>query len=132
MGIGHPGLHRIFLLIRAILIVVLLYPAIYYFGLNGAAVSVMLAMVIAYLFQAIRVRSLTGLHIKGYAENFLLAVLFSTPVAVVWCIVNFLQENYTIRPIILSLILSSLIYLLIVILAIRFSTLRKIIFRRVA
>jgi len=74
---GRPELHRFFTAIRTILIMVLIWPAIHFFGLIGAASAGLISMLIGNLFQINRMNSITGLPLRPYFKVFALSLLFS-------------------------------------------------------
>ncbi len=86
LAIGRPALHRLFAAIRTILIIVLIYPAVNYFGLIGAAAAGLIAMVLGYLFQIIGMREIIHLDLKQYGVIFLQALGASGCVAVLWLV----------------------------------------------
>lgn len=97
LAIGRPDLHRIFSGLRAILIIILIYPAIKWFGLTGAATAGFLAMVLSYFPQVLQIRNLTQLDLRRYSRIFLQATGISLLVLVVW----FSTYNlFSLRPII--------------------------------
>lgn len=83
MCFGQPALLRKFSFLRAVLMVLFIVPAIQYFGLAGAALAPLCAMIISYYFQLRRMKSLTDLDVSGYSRVFLQGLLFSFPVALV-------------------------------------------------
>lgn len=83
ISIGQPKLHRLFTGIRTVIIVALIWPAIMYFGLIGAATSGLIAMLVGNIIQATRMNKITGLSLRQYFEIFPLSILFSS------CIVLF-------------------------------------------
>ncbi len=84
LAIGRPSLLRRAALIRALLVLLLIYPAVKYGGLWGAALTPAVAMVVSFGFQVARVRSLTGLDVRQYLGIVPRALLFSVPVVVAW------------------------------------------------
>ena len=83
-AIGRPDLQRFFTGIRAVLMVILIYPAIKLFGLTGAAAAGLIALIISYCFQVWQINGLTKLDQRQYSNIFLQAVGISLPVLVVW------------------------------------------------
>lgn len=112
LAIGKPELHRLFTAIRAILIIILIYPFIKYFGLKGAAASGLIAMIISYFFQVSRMKKTTGLEYKKYTKIFLFAVTLTIPVIIVNTIANLFKLEGNIYPIIIGLIGLAISYLL--------------------
>ena len=66
LGIGRPALNRIFTAIRTGIIVLIIYPGILLFGLEGAAAAGAIAMTIAWIFQIRQMSVLTKLDSKKY------------------------------------------------------------------
>ncbi len=82
--IGRPGLHRLFTGVRALLMILLIYPAVKWYGLTGAAVAGLLSMVVGYAFQVARLRGVIGLDLRQYSRVFVRASGVSLAVAAVW------------------------------------------------
>lgn len=82
--IGRPDLHRFFTAIRAALVLALIYPAVKWFGLTGAAAAGFLAIVIGFVFQIGRLRRITGLDLRHYSRAFWPALGTSFCVLLVW------------------------------------------------
>ncbi len=74
---GLPQLHRGSVAIMAASVSALMYPAIRHFGLVGAQLACLTAVIIGYLYQIIRVRRLTGfvasLHFKSLPHALVLS-----------------------------------------------------------
>ncbi len=81
---GRPELHRRFTMVRAILILVLIIPLVKLFGLTGAAVSVLIALLTGYFFQVRRLSTLTGLKAKQYVRTYVSPACVSACVLLVW------------------------------------------------
>lgn len=84
LSLGRPELHRFFLAIRAVLICILIYPAIKLFGLSGAALAMLFSNAVSLIFQVMRIKSITGLVISKFNYIFIEAMAYSTVVAMVW------------------------------------------------
>jgi O-antigen/teichoic acid export membrane protein len=80
---GRPQLNRFFAVVRAILIVVLIYPATKWYGLTGAAAAGLIAMVIGYVLQIVLLRKIIGLDLRQYNVTFWKGLPISLSVAVV-------------------------------------------------
>jgi O-antigen/teichoic acid export membrane protein len=87
-GMGRPELHRIFAGLRAIVIVTLIYPAVKWLGLIGAALAGCSAMSMGYLFEIIWFSRLTGLSLRDYCSVFLRPLGVSLCVLFVWATVG--------------------------------------------
>ncbi|GAX61231.1 membrane protein [Candidatus Scalindua japonica] len=81
---GRPEQQRLFVGIRAILIVIFIYPAVKWYGVVGAASAGLFAMMIAYFFQVVRLRYLTEIKIWEYFCIFPKALCCSLPVIIAW------------------------------------------------
>jgi O-antigen/teichoic acid export membrane protein len=88
LAIGRPALHRLFVAIRTVLMLLLIYPAVKNFGLIGAATAGLMAMALGYLFQIIWMRKLIGFDLKRYAAIFLQALGVSGCVVALWLITH--------------------------------------------
>ena len=76
-GIGHPALHRRAVAASAVAMLIAIYPACKLFGVVGGQVAALLAIVISYLLQVMRMRGLTGLELLRYGKAFGLPALGS-------------------------------------------------------
>jgi len=86
LATGRPELHRLFTGIRALLIVILMYPAIRFWGLRGAATAGLVSMLVGYIFQVKRMEEITGLDTLKYFYVFLPAFLISLFILILWII----------------------------------------------
>lgn len=77
VGIGRPGLHRRAVAASAVTMVIAIYPACRLFGVVGGQVAALLAIMISYLLQVLRMRGLTGLDLPRYAKAFALPAVGS-------------------------------------------------------
>jgi len=66
LGIGKPHLHRRFVILRASLIICLIYPGIKFFGLTGAASVILFSEIIALFIQIIWMKRVIGITFKDY------------------------------------------------------------------
>ncbi|MDA8174667.1 MAG: oligosaccharide flippase family protein [Nitrospiraceae bacterium] len=83
-AIGKPQLQRFFLMIRAVLMVLIIYPAVRFLGLTGAACAGLFSMLAAYFFQVLRIWGLGYLDIRRYGTIFLYGIVASMIVFAVW------------------------------------------------
>jgi PST family polysaccharide transporter/lipopolysaccharide exporter len=81
---ARPQLHRFFTAVRVVLIVLLIYPAVKFFGITGAAIAVFISMFVSHFLQVMRMRKITGLDFKQYGLIFLPAAGVSICVLIVW------------------------------------------------
>lgn len=87
-ALGHPELHRLFTAIRTIAIICLIYPAVKWFGLVGAATAGLISMLIGYIFQVVRLKDITQLDLWKYGAIFLKAISISLCVLITWAITH--------------------------------------------
>lgn len=66
LALGQPELQRRFTLVRALVLVVVLYPASLWLGGTGAALALLVAMVLAMVVQLLNLRRVIGLRILDY------------------------------------------------------------------
>ena len=86
---GQPELHRLFVVVRVVIILSVIVPMVKYFRLNGAAASALIAMAISYVFQVWKLRFLTGLSIRPYFTIFIRGLAISLPVFALWLLANY-------------------------------------------
>jgi O-antigen/teichoic acid export membrane protein len=76
-GIGHPALHRRAVAASAVAMLIAIYPACKLFGVVGGQVAALLAIILSYILQVIRMREVTGLELLRYAKGVVLPALGS-------------------------------------------------------
>ena len=86
-GRGMPDLHRRCVVIMAITMIILIYPCVKHFGIAGGQLSALAAITMGLLFQVVRVRHLTRLHLADYSRIYLVSAVISLVVVVV-CLGN--------------------------------------------
>ena len=84
-GRGMPNLHRTCVVIMAITMMTLIYPSVRYLAVAGGQLSALIAITAGLIFQIVRVRNLTRLHLSEYGKVIAISSLFSMAVATVWC-----------------------------------------------
>ena len=92
-GIGQPGKHRLFVGLRALILILWIYPSIKFFGLTGAAMAVVLASFIALCLQLTVIRKAIGLNIFDYAISWLPGLFLAIPVSAIVVIVRIFKPN---------------------------------------
>lgn len=98
IGIGRPEQHRRAVAASAIVMLFTIYPACKLFGVVGGQVAAVLAIIIGYLMQLVRMRGITGLDLAHYAKAFVPATLMSAGVLAVGFGARFF--DFATRPII--------------------------------
>jgi lipopolysaccharide exporter len=76
-AMGRPALHRRAVAASAVVMLIAIYPACKLLGVVGGQVAALLAIILSYLLQVIRMRGLTGLDLLRYGKAFVPAVLVS-------------------------------------------------------
>lgn len=79
-AVGRPQLNRRAVMLRAVIIVALIYPAIVRFGLSGAAAVMVLAHFDALLMQIFWCRRVIELHLGVYMRCYVPGLLLALPV----------------------------------------------------
>ncbi len=82
-AVGRPGLHRRAVAASAVVMLIAIYPACKLLGVVGGQVAALLAIIVSYLLQVIRMRGLTGLDLLRYGKAFVPAALVSAGILVV-------------------------------------------------
>lgn len=91
---GRPYLHRRCVLIMAILMVALIYPAAHQFGLVGGQLAALAAVVVGYLSQLVDMRRLTRLDLSGYSKSFpFVAAVFCGVLGILWGVRQLVVAN---------------------------------------
>jgi O-antigen/teichoic acid export membrane protein/polysaccharide pyruvyl transferase WcaK-like protein len=80
LAVGRPQLHRRFVILRAVIIVSSIYPAILYFGLLGAAVVVTIGNFFALLMQVFWCRRIIDIKFRDYINCYGSGLIFSLPI----------------------------------------------------
>ena len=93
-SIGQPAKNRWFTGFRALILIVLIYPGIRFFGLTGAASVIVLASFAAMCLQIAVMRKMIGLHILDYATSWLPGLVLAIPVSVIIMVIRGLQPGY--------------------------------------
>jgi O-antigen/teichoic acid export membrane protein len=81
-AVGSPGLHRRAVAASAVVMLIAIYPACKLLGVMGGQVAALLAILVSYLLQVIRMRELTGLNLVRYGKAFAPAALVSAGILV--------------------------------------------------
>lgn len=95
-AVGQPGIYRFYTGIRAVLILLSIYPSVKAFGLLGAALAGFASMAIGFYFQLAKLRTLIGLDLKKYFAIFFEPAKSSLIIPLVWFLVH---NIYTARPV---------------------------------
>jgi O-antigen/teichoic acid export membrane protein len=74
---GRPALHRRAVAASAVVMLTAIYPACKLLGVVGGQVAALLAIIVSYLLQVMRMRGLTGLDLLRYGKAFVPAALVS-------------------------------------------------------
>jgi O-antigen/teichoic acid export membrane protein len=67
---GRPEFHRRCVFIMALLMIVLIYPAVKQFGMVGGQIAAFISITAGYASQLLRIRRLTGLNVGQYSGSF--------------------------------------------------------------
>jgi lipopolysaccharide exporter len=76
-SVGRPEKHRAFVALRAVILAVLIYPALRAFDLNGAAIAVLVATSAALCVQVIVMHRMLHLGVLAYAASWLPGLLLA-------------------------------------------------------
>lgn len=97
LSIGKPELHRLFNIVRVIVIIAIIYPFIKLFGLPGAPLACITALVVALVFQLFRLRKLIDYRPAFYFLIFMKALLPSLLIIVIYLLIDRFSFNSWIR-----------------------------------
>lgn len=82
-GIGRPALHRRAVAASAVAMLIAIYPACRVYGAVGGQVAALLAIILSYSLQVMRMREVAGLVLLRYAKGFALPFLGSIAMLIV-------------------------------------------------
>jgi len=82
IGVGRPELHRLAVAASAVAMLIAIYPACKLLGVVGGQVAALLAIILSYLIQVMRMRGLTGLDLHRYGKAFVPAAVVSAGILV--------------------------------------------------
>ncbi|MBI2412389.1 MAG: oligosaccharide flippase family protein [Deltaproteobacteria bacterium] len=83
-AIGKPETHRLATALRTAMIVVIIYPAVRYFGIEGGAAASLASMLLGHVVQVFQIRETSDLGLLEYVMIFLKPSVISLLVAGVW------------------------------------------------
>ena len=104
-GIGQPAKHRVFVGLRALILVVLMYPAIKLFGLTGAAGVVLLASFIAVCVQVAVMHKTIGLGILSYVISWLPGLVLAVPIFAIVRLLQYCKPDLPVRHLAIGILL---------------------------
>lgn len=94
LALGVPAKHRLFVTIRTVILAATIYPCIKYFGLTGAAFSVFISNLIAWVFQIRVAGELIDLKINRYFLSLVPGLALSVPVYSIVTLLNYFVPSY--------------------------------------
>jgi O-antigen/teichoic acid export membrane protein len=81
-AVGRPGLHRRAVASSAVIMLITIYPFCKLMGVVGGQVAALLAIIVSYFLQVMRMRGLTGLDLTRYTRGFVPAAFISAAILV--------------------------------------------------
>jgi PST family polysaccharide transporter/lipopolysaccharide exporter len=90
-GLGQPEKHRSYTITCALVLIVLIYPAVKIFGLTGAALSVLTANFIALCWQVHIIQQVIGLKITDYVYCWLPGICLGLFVCLFVTLLRYIQ-----------------------------------------
>jgi O-antigen/teichoic acid export membrane protein len=104
-ALGRPGLQRTFAIIRLIIGAVLIYPAIIWFGLSGAAFTMFISMFVLTIFQIGWTKKLINLAFLDFIRSLLPGLYLSLTVIIPSIAIKLFFEGSDMVELILGLLL---------------------------
>lgn len=93
-GLGIPGKHRMYVLIRAVLFGILIVPGVRLYGMNGVAAMLLISNALAFFYQVWVLRKLIGLDITSYFNAWIPGLAVSAIyAAVLWGVLLLLPHS---------------------------------------
>jgi O-antigen/teichoic acid export membrane protein len=93
-GIGKPGTNRAFVALRCLILAMVMYPSIRFWGFTGAAVAILLANCAAMGLQLVLMRATIGLSISKYVYSWLPGLVLAIPVLAIAMVARSLLPDY--------------------------------------
>lgn len=93
LAMGRPELHRFFTGVRAVLILILIYPAVKFFGLIGASMAVLISMVVSFALQVNRISLLIDFNIFRFLKIMGFAIVISLPIVLIWFLAQIVSDT---------------------------------------
>jgi PST family polysaccharide transporter len=112
LAIGKPAAHRYFTIIRAVMILALIYPAVKKFDMIGAASSGLIAMIFGLYLQVTKLKSITKVDLKKYFTNYLQGISISLTVILVWIFIKYSGSDNSVFNLFLGAMSCLISYLL--------------------
>ncbi len=81
---GRPQFHRRCVFVMAVLMIILIYPAVKEFGVVGGQIAALISVIAGYAVQLLRMKHFTQLNFAQYAKSFPLPVAVSCAVFAVF------------------------------------------------
>lgn len=113
LSFGMPNYLRNFNIIRAVIIILLLYPLTKYFGVIGASLSVLIAMIISSFLQIRVLKKIINLNSKKYWFSIFKPLLLFIPTLVIWLVPNYWQMRLMIQIIFICIGFLTFLFMLI-------------------
>ena len=82
LAVGLPHLQRRFAIIRAVIIIGLIYPASVYLGPLGAALVIVFSNFTILFMQAMKTREVIGLRLSRYIRSYIPGLLMALPIII--------------------------------------------------
>lgn len=83
LAVGQPHLQRRFAIVRAVAIIVFMYPMAVFLGPIGAPVVVVLCIIAVLFMQVIKAREVIGLDLNRYMRSYIPGLLTALPILMV-------------------------------------------------
>jgi O-antigen/teichoic acid export membrane protein len=103
-AVGRPQLNRRAVILRSVIIVALIYPAIVLFGLPGAAAVMVLGHFAALLMQVLQYQRIIGLKFSDYIRSYIPGVLLVIPVILILGLLRLFKIESPITVLIVGLV----------------------------
>lgn len=94
LGLGVPWLHRRAVVLRGLLLAGLIYPCTVYWGISGAAATVLAAYSASLIMPLVWIRNLIGLNLREYIQSWLPGLLLSGFILIPLGLLNLANLEY--------------------------------------
>jgi O-antigen/teichoic acid export membrane protein len=93
LSLGNTRELRFFTMMRAVILLVLIYPAVQSYGLLGAALSALIAITTIYILQVVRVRGMIKLNLDSFWKSMLPSIPVSMLLIAAWALSRYVLQS---------------------------------------
>jgi lipopolysaccharide exporter len=129
LSLGLPKRLRFYTLLRAILMLVLVFPSVKYYGLRGAAASGLISNLAVFLIQVARLKKLVRLGFFNYWFSLLFLAPISSLLIITWGVSRLFLQARPLPHLVVGILGLLIVYSVVIVLYTKSRHLRRIILK---